>query len=55
MENIITWVIAGAVFLLAGLILVRHFRKSSKGDCGCGCEGCSSSASCHSAPSSRES
>ena len=47
--NLSTFLVALVVFGLVALIVVRQIRakKSGKGGCSCGCEGCANRGGCH--------
>lgn len=44
-----TIVLAGIIFGLMALIIVKQVKKAKSGEssCGCGCSGCSSAKTCH--------
>ncbi|NFH79463.1 FeoB-associated Cys-rich membrane protein [Clostridium botulinum] len=50
-----TIIIAGIIFFLMGLVIVKRIKKAKNGQggCGCGCTGCSSSLICHGKDSRR--
>lgn len=46
---IATVLIAGIIFALMALVIVKQIKKAKNGEssCGCGCSNCSSSSACH--------
>lgn len=42
-----TVIIGAIVFAVIGLAAYSTYKTRKKGGCGCGCEGCSKSKSCH--------
>lgn len=41
-------IITAAIISLAGFIIFKSFKNSSKGKCNCGCNGCKSEKICSS-------
>ncbi len=42
-----TYIIAGFIALLMVLAVVKIVKDRKKGNCSCGCSGCSMQGSCH--------